>query len=191
MFSTTTTTITTSAAAASPSPTDRVLSASLVIAPLMYLVADSTYAARGWTDAAAGVIHVLAAVAYGLVPLRVAAWLPRGSRLAAVVVVTGLIGMAGNVAYGFETIHLSLGDIQLVDQPGAANLIKPLGLFFPLSFALVAAALVRLGQRWQGAVVLIAIIGWPIAHIANIATAAVPVNIALVVALGSLVRVRE
>ena len=26
---------------------------------------------------------------------------------------------------------MSLGDTQLVDRPGAANLIKPLGLFFP------------------------------------------------------------
>lgn len=189
-----TTTASSSAAspsAASTSPTDRVLTASLVAAPLMYLVTDSLYAARGWTDATAGVVHVLAAIAYAFVPLRVATWLPRESRLAAFVIVTGVVGMAGNVAYGFETIHLSLGDIQLVDQPGAANLIKPLGLVFPLSFALVAVTLARLGLRWQAAVVLVAIICWPIAHIGNIAAAAVPVNVALVVALGSLVRIRE
>lgn len=174
-----------------PAATQRVLTAALVIAPLMYLAADSTYAARGWTDATAGVIHVLAAIAYGFVVLRVACWLPRDSALAAAVVVTGLIGMAGNVAYGFETIHASLGDVQLVDQTGAANLIKPLGLFFPLSFALVALALVKLGHRWQGALVLIAMIGWPIAHVGNIAAVAVPVNIALVVSFGSLAWARE
>lgn len=78
-----------------------------------------------------------------------------------------------------------------MDQTGAANLIKPLGLFFPLSFALVALALAKLGHRWQGALVLIAIIGWPIAHIGNIAAAAIPVNIALVVAFGSLAWARE
>jgi hypothetical protein len=39
--------------------------------------------------------------------------------------------------------------------------------------------------------VLVAIIGWPVAHIANIAAAAVPVNVALVVALGSLVWSRD
>ncbi|MCY7399386.1 MAG: hypothetical protein LH477_00220 [Nocardioides sp.] len=108
-------------------------------------------------------------------------------RLAAVVLVTGLIGMAGNVAYGFETIHMSLGDVQLVDRPGAASLIKPIGLFFPLSFALVAVSLVTLGHRWQGGLVLLSTLGWPIAHIGNIAAAAIPVNIALVVAFGSLV----
>jgi hypothetical protein len=118
--------------------------------------------------------------------LRVAGWLPRDSALAALVVLTGLVGMAGNAAYGFDTIHLSLGDPALVDQPGAANLIKPLGLFFPLSFALVSLALLRLRHRWQALVVLVAILAWPVAHIGNIGAAAVPVNIGLVVAFGSL-----
>ena len=168
-------------------PTERLLTGSLIVAPLVYLAADVTYAARGWDDPTAGVLHVLGAIAYGLVVLRVAGWLPAGSALAAGILLTGLVGLAGNVAYGFETIHLSLGDVQLVDQPGAANLIKPLGLFFPLSFALVALALARLGRRWQAGLVLVAMIGWPIAHIGNVGSLAVAVNVALVVAFGSLV----
>lgn len=174
-----------------PTPTDRLLTGSLLVAPLLYLAADSTYAVRGWDDAAAGVLHVLGAVAYGFVVLRVAAWLPRASALAAAVLLTGVIGLAGNVAYGFDTIHLSLGDVGLVDRSGAATLIKPLGLFFPLSFALVAWALARLAHRWQGIVVLVAVLAWPVAHIGNIAAVAVPVNVALLVALGSLVRARS
>jgi hypothetical protein len=173
-------------ASTTTTPLERLLTASLLVAPLIYLAADSTYAARGWEDPTAGVLHVCAAVAYGFVVLRVAGWLPRASALAALVVLTGLVGMAGNVAYGFETIHLSLGDQALVDQPGAATLIKPLGLFFPLSFALVSLALLRLGHRWQAVVVLVAILAWPLAHIGNIAVVAVPVNVALVVAFGSL-----
>jgi hypothetical protein len=168
-------------------PTERLLTGSLIVAPLIYLAADVTYAARGWDDAAAGVLHVLGAIAYGFVILRVAGWLPAGSALGAGILLTGVIGLAGNVAYGFETIHMSLGDVQLVDQPGAANLIKPLGLFFPLSFALVAFALIRLGRRWQGVLVLVAMVAWPVAHIGNVAALAVAVNVALVVALGSLV----
>src|SRR3954447_11473862 len=165
--------------AANPTnPTERILTASLLVAPLLYLAADATYAARGWDDPTAGVLHVLGAIAYGFVVLRVAAWLPRESALAAAILLTGLIGMAGNVAYGFDTIHQSLGDTSLVDQQGAANLIKPLGLFFPLSFALVAYGLATLGHRWQGALVFAAIIAWPVAHIGNIAAIAVPVNVA-------------
>jgi hypothetical protein len=168
-------------------PTERLLNGALLVAPLIYLAADSTYAARGWDDPTAGVLHVLGAIAYGLVVLRVASWLPRDSWLAASILLTGLIGLAGNAAYGFEAIHLSLGDVQLVDQPGAANLIKPLGLFFPLSIGLVAWALLRLGHRWQAVLALVATLAWPVAHIGNISALAVLANIALVLALGSLV----
>ena len=63
-------------------PTDRLLTGALLVAPLIYLAADTTYAARGWDDATGGVLHVLGAIAYGFVVLRVASWLPasRGSR---------------------------------------------------------------------------------------------------------------
>ncbi|MBM6400520.1 hypothetical protein [Phycicoccus sonneratiae] len=170
------------------SPESRLLTAALVVAPLVYLAADSTYAARGWDDGTAGVLHVLGAVGYGFVVLRVARALPAGSRLRAALVLVGLLGMAGNVAYGFEAIHMSWGDVQLVDRTGAASLIKPLGLCFPASLALAAVALARVGARWQAAVVLVATLGWPVAHIGNLPAVAVPVNIALVVALGSLAR---
>jgi hypothetical protein len=179
--------MTTEPGTTSATPSEQLLTGALLVAPLIYLVADSIYAARGWDDATAGVVHVLGAIAYGFVVLRVAAWLPPSSRLAAVILLTGIIGMAGNVAYGFDTIHTSFGDPALVDRSGAATLIKPLGLFFPLSFVLIALALDRLGHRWQAVVVFVAMIGWPIAHIGNISALAVPVNIALVVALGSLV----
>lgn len=188
----TTTAAPTSAIAAPPAadPTDRLLTGALLVAPVVYLAADSTYAAQGWDSGAGGVIHVLGAIAYGFVVLRIASWLPRTSRLAAWILLTGVIGLVGNAAYGFEAIHMSLGDTQLVDRTGAATLIKPLGLFFPLSFALVSLAMVRLGHRWQGALVLVAMIAWPVAHIANLSAVAVPVNVALVVALGSLIWTR-
>jgi hypothetical protein len=171
-------------------PTDRLLTAALVVAPVVYLAADSTYAARGWDDPTAGVIHVLGAIAYGLVILRVASWLPPRSWLPAVLLVTGLVGLAGNVAYGFDTIHVSLGDTALVDQTGAATLIKPLGLFFPLSIALCALAVGRLGERWPAVLLLLASIAWPVAHIGNIAPLAVIVNVALVLGFGSLIWAR-
>jgi len=164
----------------------RLLYASLLVAPVTYLAADTMFAARGWEDATAGVLQVLASIAYGFVFLCVAGWLAPAARLRAAIVVVGLIGMAGAVAYGFDTIHMSLGDTQLVDQPGAANLIKPLGLFFPLALALVGAALVRLGARWQGWIVLVAGLAWPVGHIGNLAPLCVGVNVLLVLGLGTL-----
>ena len=168
------------------SPTARLLIGSLFVAPLIYLAAESAYAATGWDDATAGAIHVLGAIGYGFVILAVASRLPSSSRLAAVLLFAALIGMAGNVAFGFESIHASFGDMELVDRDGAANLIKPLGLVFPLSLLLVAVALRRLGHRWQAATVAAAAIAWPIAHVGNIAAVAVAVSIALVAAFGSL-----
>jgi len=164
----------------------RLLTASLLVAPVLFLAADTTYAAQGWDDAAAGVLHVLASIGYGFVAVRIATWLPPGSALRVAVVVVGLVGMAGSVAYGFDTIHVSLGDTALVDRSGAATLIKPLGLFFPLGLALMGVALIRLGSRWQGLLVLPSALVWPVAHIANIAPLAVAVNVALVLGFASL-----
>ncbi|GAA1758772.1 hypothetical protein GCM10009795_001420 [Nocardioides hankookensis] len=167
-------------------PTERLLTGSLVVGPLLYLAADTTYAVRGWDDAGAGVLHVLGAIVYGLVVLRVASWTAPTSWLRALLVLTAVLGMAGNVAYGFDTIHTSYGDVALVDRSGAATLIKPLGLCFPLSLAVVAFTLRRLERHWQATLVLLAAAAWPVAHIGNIAALAVATNVVLTVALGSL-----
>jgi hypothetical protein len=95
--------------------------------------------------------------------------------------------VAGNVAYGFDTIHVSLGDTALVDAPGAANLIKPLGLCFPLMLLLAAVPL-RRATPWQGVLLSIAALAFPVAHIGNIAWLAVADDVALAAALGTLVQ---
>jgi hypothetical protein len=159
-------------------PVDRILTASLIVGPLLYLIADSVYAARGWADPVAAVLHVLASIAYTFVLLWV---VRRGTgRLAAVLLVVGAAGVAGSVAYGFNTIHVSLGDTDLVDATGAAVLIKPLGLCFPLMLLLSAVALRRLAPLWTVATIAVAAVLWPLAHIANIGWLAVVVNAALV-----------
>jgi hypothetical protein len=166
------------------SPVDRVLTASLILAPVIYLIADSLYAARGWDDPTAAVFHIFGAIGYTFVLLRVVTW--SNGAPAAILLVVGVMGVAGNVAYGFNTIHLSLGDTDLVDAAGAAVLIKPLGLFFPLTLLLAAVALRRVQPAWIATVLAGASAAWPLAHIANIAWLAVLVNAALVMAFGGL-----
>lgn len=161
------------------SPVDRLLTASLLVAPLVYLLADVLYALRGWDDPTAGVVHVLGAIAYALVLLRVLTWTD-GAPAAALLVV-GVIGVAGNVAYGFNTIHVSLGDTDLVDASGAATLIKPLGLFFPLMLLLAALIVRRTRGNGTAALLGLASLAWPVAHIADVGWLAVLVNVALVV----------
>jgi hypothetical protein len=165
------------------SPVDRLLTASMFTAPLIYLIADSLYAARGWDDSVAAVFHVLGAIAYTFVLLRLVTWSDGG--LAAALLFVGAVGVAGNVAYGFNTIHVSLGDTDLVDATGAATLIKPLGLCFPLMLLLAAAALRRTAARWSVALLAVAAVAWPVAHIGNIGWLAVVVNGCLVVAFAT------
>ncbi|QIG44942.1 hypothetical protein G5V58_21155 [Nocardioides anomalus] len=170
----------------SPHLEQSLLNASLVVAPVAYLAADTTYAARGWDDGAAGVLAVLASIAYAFLALRVASWLPEGSLLRIALVAAGLVGCAGAVAYGFDSIHTSYGDVELVDRSGAATLIKPLGLFFPLALVLEGAALLRLGARVPGLLAVLAGLAWPVAHIGNLAPLAVGTNVVLVLGFGSL-----
>ena len=166
------------------SAVDRLLTLSLFAAPLIYLLADSLYAARGWDDPTAAIFHVLGAIAYTFVLLRVVTW--SDGVLAAVLLFIGAVGVAGNVAYGFNTIHVSLGDTNLVDATGAATLIRPLGLCFPLMLLLTALAIRRTRRVWISVGLAVAAIAWPVAHIANIAWLAVVVNAALVVVFGAL-----
>lgn len=163
---------------------DRLLTASLVVAPVLSLVANLLYALRGWeSDPVGGVFHVLGALAYTLVVVRVAAW--ASDRLGAALLVVGSIGVAGNVAYGFDSIHVALGDTSLVDQGGAAVLVKPLGIAFPLALVLCAIALRATAPRW--AVVLIGVAGlaFPVANIGNIPLLGVAVSLAAVVGFGA------
>lgn len=164
-------------------PLERLLTASLVVAPAVYLVADVLYAGRGWDDPTAAVVHVLGAVGYTIVMVRLAT-LGTGV-LAAVLLMVGALGAAGNVAYGFNTIHVSLGDTDLVDATGAATLIKPLGLCFPLTLLLGALVLRRIAPSWAVAVLAAGSLAWPVAHIADLGWLAVVVNAGLVAAFAA------
>src|SRR5688500_9846719 len=172
----------TTVVAMTSSPLERLLTAALLVAPAVYLIADLLYATRGWDDPAAAVVHVLGAVGYTLVMVRL---VTLGTGLpAAVLLLVGAFGAAGDVAYGFNAIHVSLGDTDLVDATGAAVLIKPLGLCFPLTLLLGAAVLRRAAPAWAVALLAVSALAWPIAHIANIGWLAVVVNAALVAVFG-------
>ena len=170
-----------SPAATRRTPTDLLLMSSLVIAPLLYLAADTVYAVRGWDDADAAGLHILGAVGYAFVLVRFAAWAT--GWLAAATLFTGIAGACGNVAYGFNTIQVSLGAVDLVDTDGVGALIKPLGLLCPISLILGAVVLGRIGRRTSALLVGTAGLAWPVAHIGNIGWLAVVVNLLLTVGI--------
>src|SRR4051812_22515878 len=85
-------------------PADRMLTAALVVGPVLCLAADSVFAFRGWDSGAGGVLLVLGAIGYGILVLRVATWVPGGSWLTVGLLFTAVAGAIGAAAYGFEAI---------------------------------------------------------------------------------------
>lgn len=163
---------------------DRLLTASLVVAPGLYLVANVLHALRGWdSDSAGGVFHVLGARVHAR-PGAVATWASDG--FAAALLLVGSIGVAGNVAYGFDSIHVALGDAPLIDQGGAAVLIKPLGLAFPLMMLMCAVALRAVAPRWVVLLIGFGGLAFPVANVGNIPLLGVAVSITAVVGFGAL-----
>jgi hypothetical protein len=172
----------------SGSPLDRVLTIALILAPAVGLLSTVLYAARGWYDPIAGVVHVIAAILGALLVVRLVTYLDRLPVLAAVALVVGLVGAAGNVAYGFNTIEVSLGNVDLVDQPGAANLIKPLGLCWPLGLLLLGAGLLRARRVpvWVGWGIVVASAAYPVSRIGNIAWLALVLDVVLLVCFAAI-----
>lgn len=166
--------------------TDLVLAVALAVAPFVYLLADVLYAVNGWNTEDAGGVHVIGAVLYGVALVRFVSW--TSGRLAAATLVTVVVGCAGNVAYGFNSIQVSLGATDLVDTSGAGAIIKPLGLFLPISLVLVCVVLARARCVLPAVLVGVAGVAWPVAHIGNVAWLAVTVNVLLVVGLVPLAR---
>ena len=161
------------------------VTASLVVAPLLYLAADSTYAVRGWDDPTAGLLHVLGAIGYGFVVLCVAHRLPTRSGCGP--------SSCSPPSWGWRATPPTLrGDPHVVRRrpvrpPGRGGQPhQAAAALLPLSLLLVAAALHRLGTRWQAVGVLVATVLWPVAHIGNLPWLAVPANLLLVLAIGSL-----
>ncbi|SHN47236.1 hypothetical protein [Cryptosporangium aurantiacum] len=167
------------------SPVDRILTASLVVAPLLLLLTDVLYALRGWDDSGAAIVHVLGSAAFLLVLLRVLT-VTGGGAFGAALLIVGVLGGAGNIGYGFNSIHVSLGDTDLNDASGAAALIKVLGLCFPLTLLLIGLAYRRSQAPWIVALLVLAAVVWPIAHIANLGWLAVLGNVLIVVPLAAI-----
>lgn len=166
-------------------PLGKLLDASLLVAPLLYLFLDTTYAARGWWDGPTGALHVVAAVVYGVAALRLIT-LATG-RLQAVLAVVAVLGIVGNAGVGEDTIHVALGGNDLFrEHGGPAALFKTLGFFFPLTFLLTAAAVRRSARRWTTALLVIGAVLFPVAHVGNISWLAIVDAVVMVVALGSL-----
>jgi hypothetical protein len=170
-------------------PTGTLLNLSLIAGPLCYLFLDTTYAVRGWWDAPTGALHVVVAGVYALTAVRLVT-VAQG-RFQAAMLVVALFGVIGNAGVGYDTIQVGLGGNDLFQQDGAANLLKVLGLFFPLTLLLAAVALRGQVPPWHPALLGIGALLFPVAHVANISWLAILDAIIIFFALGYLFSIRE
>jgi hypothetical protein len=163
------------------------LTSSLSLSAGLTLVSSVLYAARGWDDGAAAVVHVLGGIVGMLVVVRLVTYLDRLPRLAATALAVGMIGCGGVVGYGFNTISVGLGNLDLVDATGAAVLIKPLGLCWPLALVLLGIGLLRAGRVPPvcGLGLIVGGVVFPVSRIGNIAWLAVTVDVVLLAALAA------
>jgi hypothetical protein len=183
----TTLTRTTQPAALSAAPTERLLNASLLLAPLAYLAVDSSYAVRGWDDGPTAAMHVIAAALYGLAAIKLVS-LTRG-RTQAILLVVAVLGIVGNAGVGENTMHVALGGNDLFDADGPANVFKTMGFFFPLTFLISALALRTRTPSWWSALLVLGAALFPVAHVANIAWLAIVDGVLMLLALGMCTRV--
>jgi hypothetical protein len=168
-------------------PTERLLDAALLLAPLAYLVVDCSYAVRGWNDGPTAAMHVLAAAVYGLAAIKLVT-LTRG-RTQALLLVVAVLGIIGNAGVGDNTLHIALGGNDLFDEKGPANVFKTMGFFFPLTFLLASLSLRRRTPLWWPPLLALGAVLFPIAHVANISWLAIVDALVMLAALGTCTRV--
>jgi hypothetical protein len=170
------------------SPVDRLLTWSTVLSLLLTLASSVVYTAAGWADPTAALLHVLGGALGGLVVVLLAAHLAARPWLAAATLLVGLAGAAGVVGYGFNTVEVGLGGVDLIDATGVAVVLKPLGLLWPLALLLAGIGLL-VGKRvpaWCAAGVVAGAVLFPVSRIANIGWLAIAVDLVLLACVGAL-----
>jgi hypothetical protein len=174
------------------SPLDRLLALSVPVSFGLTLVSSVLYAVRGWDDPVAALLHILGGGVGGVAAVRLATHLGTGW-MAASALLLGELGCAGVVGYGFNTIAVGLGGVDLIDATGVAVVLKPLGLCWPAALLLVGIGLLRSGRALlpHGIGVAVAALAYPVSRIADIGWLAVVVDAVLLGCLVALVHGRR
>jgi hypothetical protein len=166
-------------------PLDRLLTAAVPVSFGLTLISSVLYALRGWDDPTAALLHILGGAVGGLAVVRLAGYLERAPWLAAVALAVGELGCAGVVGYGFNTVEVGLGGVDLIQASGVAVVLKPLGLCWPAALLLVGIGLARAGRAVlpYGVAAVVGALLFPVSRIANIGWLAVLVDVVLLAAL--------
>jgi hypothetical protein len=173
------------------SPTERLLTWSLILSPAVTLISSVLYALNGWDNGTAAAFHIVGGILGIPVVVRLTTYSDRVPGLAATAFAVGVAGCGGVIGYGFNTIGVSLGGVDLIDASGPATILKPLGLCWPLALVLFGVALLRAGRvpTACGAGIVLAGLVFPVSRIANIGWLAIAVDLLLLVCLAAVTTV--
>ena len=170
----------------------RLSGAAIVAAPVLLLVSTISYITAGDgmnTGEAGGAIQVWAMIAFALAMVSLARLLERPApRAAAALTVVGLIGAAGGVGYGIDSIQAAIfdtGSIQETDSAVAPLALQLPGVLFPLSLIGLGVMLARTGvvARWSGWALAAGGLLFPLARIPDVEALALVGDALLVMAL--------
>jgi hypothetical protein len=170
----------------------RLTGAATVAAPVLLLLSTISYssAGNGMNDGeAGGAIQVWAMIAFALVAVSLARLLePAAPRAAATLTVLGLIGAAGGVGYGIDSIQAAIfetGSIQETDSAVAPLALQLPGVLFPVSLIALGLMLARTGTvaRWSGWTMAAGALLFPLSRIPDIEALAIAADVTLVIAL--------
>jgi hypothetical protein len=169
----------------------RLFAGATILGPALLLASSVAFAAGGGLnkDELGGALLVYAFVAMTVVAIGIARAVERAlPRASAALLAFGVLGCAGGVGFGIDSIHAALpGGTGLEDADSAAAglaLFVP-GAIFPLSFAALGGALwrARVSPRASGPVLVAASLLFPIANIPDSEALAIAANALFVVAL--------
>lgn len=172
----------------------RLMGAAMIAAPVLFLASTLTHAAGNGLgeDVAGGVIQVYAMATFSLVVIGLARILEtRLPRAATAIMLIGVVGVAGGVAYGINSIYAAIGSIDLNETgegvAGPLALQIP-GLLFPLTFVALGVALVRAHAepRWCGFALVAAGVLFPLGRIPSVDALAVAADTLFLIALAPL-----
>jgi hypothetical protein len=90
------------------------------------------------------------------------------------------------VGYGFNTVEVGLGGVDLIDASGVAVVLKPLGLCWPLALLLAGIGLWNRVPRWCAVGIVVGAVAFPVSRIANIGWLAVLVDLVLLACVAAL-----
>ena len=170
-------------------PTERLLTASLILSPAVTLISSVLYALTGWDNGTAAAVHIVGGILGIPVVVRLTTYLDRVPALAATAFAVGVAGCGGVIGYGFNTLGVSLGGVDLIDATGPATILKPLGLCWPLALLLFGIALMRTGRvpTAVGLGIVLSGVVFPVSRIANIGWLAIAVDLLLLACLAAVV----